>query len=389
MRLDVDGMIAAASKGDAGLVFFNNPNNPTATVHGAKTVTDMVERIRKASAGHRHPDRRGVSRLRDRPVVSDGDSAGALDAQRLRRAHVLEGLRHGGHAHRLRDRHGRHDEAARAAEDAVQRQRLRRRRGDRVAQRSEAHRGRARAQHRRCARSPSRRLEDMGASPPTRRATSSSSTSAVRRRTSATPAPRPGVMVGRDFPPFEKTHCRISIGHDGRDEEGHRRVPRRAETDGTSGRRIQVRRRRKAGGSHADTTHIRPDRRQPAWPPLPDRRARPREQPVGRVRADARGGRAGRHLPLEQREPARPGPEGPRRRQGRVRPERRDARPLREPAGALIEAIAKKNGVKPENIVLGCGSTQILRSARTSSPRRTRRSSARSRPTRNAPATRR
>jgi histidinol-phosphate aminotransferase len=49
MRLDVDGMIAAASKGDAGLVFFNNPNNPTATVHGAKTVTDMVERIRKAS----------------------------------------------------------------------------------------------------------------------------------------------------------------------------------------------------------------------------------------------------------------------------------------------------------------------------------------------------
>src|SRR5919109_1791524 len=46
-RLDVEPMIAA-SKG-AGLVFFNNPNNPTATVHGAKTVTDMVERIRKMS----------------------------------------------------------------------------------------------------------------------------------------------------------------------------------------------------------------------------------------------------------------------------------------------------------------------------------------------------
>ena len=28
----------------------------------------------------------------------------------------------------------------------------------------------------------------------------------------------------------------------------------------------------------------------------------------------------------------------------------------------LIDAIAKKQGVKPENIVLGCGSTQILRS---------------------------
>jgi histidinol-phosphate aminotransferase len=50
MRLDVEPMIAAASKG-AGLVFFNNPNNPTATVHGEKTVTDMVERIRRASPG--------------------------------------------------------------------------------------------------------------------------------------------------------------------------------------------------------------------------------------------------------------------------------------------------------------------------------------------------
>jgi histidinol-phosphate aminotransferase len=30
--------------------------------------------------------------------------------------------------------------------------------------------------------------------------------------------------------------------------------------------------------------------------------------------------------------------------------------------GALIEAIAKRNGIKAENIVLGCGSTQILRS---------------------------
>lgn len=47
-RLDVEGMIAAAP--GAGLVFFNNPNNPTATVHGGTTVTDFVERVRKASA---------------------------------------------------------------------------------------------------------------------------------------------------------------------------------------------------------------------------------------------------------------------------------------------------------------------------------------------------
>jgi histidinol-phosphate aminotransferase len=33
----------------AGLVFLNNPNNPTATVHGLKTVTDFVQRVRRIS----------------------------------------------------------------------------------------------------------------------------------------------------------------------------------------------------------------------------------------------------------------------------------------------------------------------------------------------------
>jgi len=46
-RLDIEAMIAAAR--GAGLVFFNNPNNPTATVHGAKTVADFVTRIRQSS----------------------------------------------------------------------------------------------------------------------------------------------------------------------------------------------------------------------------------------------------------------------------------------------------------------------------------------------------
>jgi histidinol-phosphate aminotransferase len=47
LRLDLEPMIAA-SKG-AGLVFFNNPNNPTATVHGAKAVADFVSRVRRLS----------------------------------------------------------------------------------------------------------------------------------------------------------------------------------------------------------------------------------------------------------------------------------------------------------------------------------------------------
>jgi histidinol-phosphate aminotransferase len=43
LALDVDKMIAA-SKG-AGLVFFCNPNNPTGTVHGGKVVSDFIARV--------------------------------------------------------------------------------------------------------------------------------------------------------------------------------------------------------------------------------------------------------------------------------------------------------------------------------------------------------
>ncbi len=46
-RLDLDAM-AAAAKG-AGLVFLNNPNNPTATVHGAKAIEDFVRAVRSSS----------------------------------------------------------------------------------------------------------------------------------------------------------------------------------------------------------------------------------------------------------------------------------------------------------------------------------------------------
>jgi len=47
LRLDLDKLVEA-SKG-AGLVFFCNPNNPTATVHGAPAVADFVKRVRAAS----------------------------------------------------------------------------------------------------------------------------------------------------------------------------------------------------------------------------------------------------------------------------------------------------------------------------------------------------
>ncbi len=47
LRLDLEGMLTVAR--GAGLIFLNNPNNPTATVHGAKVVADFVERVRRIS----------------------------------------------------------------------------------------------------------------------------------------------------------------------------------------------------------------------------------------------------------------------------------------------------------------------------------------------------
>ncbi len=46
-RLDLEGMLTTAR--GAGLIFVNNPNNPTGTVHAAKTIADFVERVRRIS----------------------------------------------------------------------------------------------------------------------------------------------------------------------------------------------------------------------------------------------------------------------------------------------------------------------------------------------------
>jgi histidinol-phosphate aminotransferase len=47
LKLDLDAM-AEAAKG-AGVVFLNNPNNPTATLHGKDAVSRFVDRVRTTS----------------------------------------------------------------------------------------------------------------------------------------------------------------------------------------------------------------------------------------------------------------------------------------------------------------------------------------------------
>src|SRR5829696_3738778 len=209
-RLDVEPMIAAASQG-AGLVFFNNPNNPTATVHGATTVADLVERIRKAS-----PDTVILIDEAYHEYVTDPAYATAIPialstpnvivARTFSKAYGMAGLRIGygigmpASIKRLAALKMPYNVsvfgigAAIAALDEARHIEEERRRNTAVRAFT------------------IKALQDLGAKP----ADSQGNFLFVDVGRSAKDfrdaCAKSGVMVGRDFPPFEKSHCRISIG---------------------------------------------------------------------------------------------------------------------------------------------------------------------------------
>lgn len=208
-RLDLEGMIAAAP--GAGLVFFNNPNNPTATVHGAKAVADFVERIRKAS-----PDAVILIDEAYHEYVTDPSYATAVPlaletpnvvvTRTFSKAHGMAGMRIGyavGRAETVRQL-ARFKmpynvsvfgvAAALAALDDAAYLEAESRRNTQVRLFTEGV------------------LEDLGC-----KCTASQGNFIfvdVHRPAQAfrDACAKHGVMVGRDFPPFEKTHARISIG---------------------------------------------------------------------------------------------------------------------------------------------------------------------------------
>jgi histidinol-phosphate aminotransferase len=211
MRLDVEGMIAAGSKADVGLVFFNNPNNPTATVHGAKTVTDMVTRIRKASpstvilideAYHEYV----TDPSYESAVPLALSTPNVLVTRTFSKAYGMAGLRVG-YAIGMADTMKRLAAlrmpynvnvfgvvAAMAALGNPQ------------------HIAAERARNTDVRAFTVKAIREMGMKPSDSHANFLFADVGMPLKDFRDGCAKQGVLVGRDFPPFEKSHCRISIG---------------------------------------------------------------------------------------------------------------------------------------------------------------------------------
>jgi histidinol-phosphate aminotransferase len=209
LRIDINKLVEA-SKG-AGLVFFCNPNNPTATVHGATAVADFVKRVRESS-----PDTVILIDEAYHDYVTDPSYKTAMDiakstpkvfiARTFSKAYGMAGLRVGyavGDAEvikRLNDFRMPYAVNLPAIAAAV------------AALNNQAHIDQERARNTAVKAMTVKAFEQMGF-----KATDSHTNFVfvnINRPAAAfrDACREAGVLVGRDFPPYERTHCRISIG---------------------------------------------------------------------------------------------------------------------------------------------------------------------------------
>lgn len=208
-RLDPGGMIDAAP--GSGLVFFCNPNNPTATVHGSKTVADFVQRVRSAS-----PDTTILIDEAYHEYVTDPTYAtavpiavaapGVLVARTFSKAFGMAGMRIGyaiGHADTIR-KLARYKMPYNVSVFGVA--------ASMAALADPAHIEAERRRNTEARTFTAKALEALGC-----KGTASECNFLfvdIHRPAQSfrEGCSQQGVFVGRDFPPFEDTHARISIG---------------------------------------------------------------------------------------------------------------------------------------------------------------------------------
>ena len=209
LRINIDKLVEA-SKG-AGLVFFCNPNNPTATVHSASAVADFVKRVRAAS-----PDTVILIDEAYHDYVTDPNYKTAADIAKttpkvfvtrtFSKAYGMAGLRVGyafgdkeviAALGRYRMPYAVNLPTIAAAVAALSNQ---------------AHIDAERTRNTSVRNFTVKAFEGMGF-----KATDSQTNFVfvnINRPASTfrTACEEAGVRVGRDFPPYEKTHARISLG---------------------------------------------------------------------------------------------------------------------------------------------------------------------------------
>jgi histidinol-phosphate aminotransferase len=209
LRIDVDKLVAA-SKG-AGLVFFCNPNNPTATVHGAAAVADFVKRVRAAS-----PETVILIDEAYHDYVTDPNYRTAMDIAKttprvfvtrtFSKAYGMAGLRVG---YAIGDREVINALRSFSLPFALNLPTIA---AAVTALKHQAHIDQERARNTAVRSFTIKAFEGMGF-----KATDAQSNFIfvnVNRpaETFRNACREAGVIVGRDFPPYEKTHVRISLG---------------------------------------------------------------------------------------------------------------------------------------------------------------------------------
>lgn len=209
LRIDIPKMVAAV-KG-AGLVFFCNPNNPTATVHGATAVADFVKEVQQQS-----PDTVILLDEAYHDYVTDSSYKSGIElamstpnvfvARTFSKAYGMAGLRIGyavGQPAVIK-RLARYKMPYNVSVPGIA--------AGMASLSNQAHIDQERARNTEVRAFTVRAFEQMGF----KGTDSQANFIFVDLKRPAKPfrdaCAQQGVLVGRDFPPYEKTHCRISIG---------------------------------------------------------------------------------------------------------------------------------------------------------------------------------
>lgn len=209
LRLDLDAM-AEVARG-AGMVFLCNPNNPTGTAHPLEAVEGFVRRVKGHSPGTAILiDEAYIDYAHDPAVKTAASLAlelpGVFVTRSFSKAHGMAGLRIGyavGREETVRAIHGAwnlgdvNTLAAAAATASL---------------RDPAHIAEERRTNARIRDFVVRAFRDMGYEAHRTHTNFLFVNLGFPAKEFRDPCAEEGVRVGRDFPPMEKTHCRISLG---------------------------------------------------------------------------------------------------------------------------------------------------------------------------------